>query len=73
MSWPKVIKAFLHADDHRSWEMGHEIGLSQKSIVDNFRDLLYEVEFEVEVNEDGTYQILSIKDGSDKFVPEKGS
>ena len=59
---------YLHSNKESNWEKGEEIGLSEKVIKENFRYALYEVPFNIEVNEDGTYKILSIEHDSKTYA-----
>lgn len=58
----KIIKMYLHSDKESNFELGEEIGLSEKAIQEQFKYALYEVEFDVEVDmETGETKVLSAK------------
>lgn len=51
---------YLHGSKEDNWDKGEEIGLSEKAL-DKFKYALYEVEFEIEVNEEtGESTILKV-------------
>ena len=54
----KVI-VFLHSNKESMWEKAEEIGLSEEAIK-MFKYALSEVEFTLDVNDDGTYEILEV-------------
>ena len=60
--FPKIITMYAHGSKERNWELAEEIGLSENAI-DMFKYALYEVAFKVKVFEDGSYNILAVKDG----------
>lgn len=60
--WPKRVKCYLHGDKDTNWEIGEENGLSEEAIRENFRLAFYEVTVEIDLNEDGTYKIVSFKE-----------
>lgn len=60
--WPKQVSVYLHGDKESNWDTAQKIGLSEEAFTEKFKYALYEVEFNLEVNEDGTYKILSYKD-----------
>lgn len=65
--WPKELKVYLQGGSSSDmWSKGVEIGLSQEACLNHFRGALYEVTFELLVNEDGTYRILRV------YESEKG-
>lgn len=55
----KIIKAYLHSSKESMRELAQESGLSDEA-QDEFRYALYEVEFELEVEPDGSYNILRV-------------
>lgn len=57
-SFPKRTTVYLHSNKDSMWDKGRELGLSDKAISDNFSSCLYEVAFDIEVYEDGTYKII---------------
>lgn len=59
-SWPKRTKFFLHGNADSNWDAGKKLGLSEEAIRTKFRYALYEVEFDVEVDEDGTCRIVAV-------------
>jgi len=53
-------KMYLHSDKSSNYELGEELGLTGKALT-NFGYALYEVEFEVEINEEsGAVNILTV-------------
>jgi hypothetical protein len=58
--FPKRVKMYLHGDKDSNWRTGHDIGLSEEAIRQEFKYALYEVEVEIEVNRDGTYKMVSV-------------
>ena len=59
--WPKKVKVYLHGGKESDmWGKGLEIGLSEEVCENEFRGALYEVTFDIEVSEDGTYKILRV-------------
>ncbi|WP_438980283.1 hypothetical protein [Polynucleobacter sp.] len=59
--WPKKTVIYLHRDKESNWELGEELGLSEKAIREHFAYACYEVGIFVQVNEDGTVQALGIE------------
>lgn len=59
----QIITTYLHSSKETMREEAAEAGLSEEA-QDEFRYALYEVEFELEVNEHGEYEILRV-DGRD--------
>ena len=57
--FPLITSVYLHSSKDSMWEKGEEIGLTEEAIQENFRSCCYEVEITIQVNEDGTYKILS--------------
>jgi hypothetical protein len=53
------VNHYLHSDKETNYELGQEIGLSEDALR-NFKYCLYEVEFELEVDENGEYEILKV-------------
>lgn len=77
MSWPKKITTYLHGSKDTAYETAMEIGLSEEAYREEFRGLLYEIEFDILVQEDGTYRILEVRevqsrDKVDIFLPRMG-
>ena len=60
--FPKKTSVYLHSNKEAMWDKGQELGLSEEAISDNFRSCCYEVKVNIEVNEDGTYKILSVEE-----------
>lgn len=60
--WPKKATMYLHGDTERAWKIGEKLGLSEGVIKERFKFCLYELTVEIEVNEDGTYKILNVKE-----------
>lgn len=59
---------YVHGDKESNWTTGEEIGLSEEAIRENFKYALYEVAFNLEVNEDGTYKIKSLETNGKKYT-----
>lgn len=57
--FPKRTKMYLHGDKDGNRERGEELGLSEDACK-KFAYALYEVEFDVEVEEDGGCRILAV-------------
>jgi hypothetical protein len=57
--FPLQTKMYLHGDKDSNRETGEELGLSEEALR-KFSYALYEVEFDVEVLEDGTVSILAV-------------
>ena len=60
MTWPRKTTMYLSSSKDYCAEVGAELGLSEEAM-QTFVYALYEVKFEMEVNEDGTYKILNVK------------
>lgn len=58
--FPKRIKLYAHRDKESNWSKGEQIGLSEEAIQENFVYALYEVEFDVEVQENGETRIIAV-------------
>lgn len=56
--WPRVVKMYSHQSKETAWSNGEEIGLDMERIGQWCP--LYEVEFHVEVQEDGDTKILAV-------------
>lgn len=57
-----IIKAYLHSDDESMRELGEESGLKFEAL-EEFSGALYEVEFELDVNEEtGKYKIIKVSE-----------
>lgn len=62
---------YLHGSKEDNWDKGEEIGLSEKAL-DKFKYALYEVEFEIEVNEEtGESTILKVNGRELKWQTKK--
>jgi len=59
--FPYKTVIYLHSNKDSMWEKGLQIGLSEDAISCNFAYCLCEIGIEIEVNEDGSYKILGIK------------
>lgn len=59
---------YLHSNKETNYDQADALGLSEEA-QDEFRSALYEVEFDMEITEDGKYTIVEIRDGKDRFVP----
>jgi hypothetical protein len=62
--WPKIVTMYTHSEKERNWDTGEEIGLSELAIGNLLKWVIGEVEFELEVQEDGDYKILRVADES---------
>lgn len=73
-SWPRTIKMYLHGSKESDWEMwmynGELDGMTEEDCQNHFIGTLYEVEFDVSVNRDGTSKILKVKCGSEVLFPD---
>lgn len=58
--FPKRTKLYLHGNKDSNWEKGTELGLSEQAIREKFAYALMEVEFDVEVSEDGEIKIIAV-------------
>jgi hypothetical protein len=67
---PIRAKLYLNSDKDYLWVKGKDLGLSEDARSE-FAGALYEIEFEVEVEFDGTYKILQINHGTEVFVPKE--
>ena len=67
-SWPRRIQIGLHGSKESNWDLmtesGELDGMSEDA-QSTFAYALYEVLFELDVNQDGTYTIVRAKDGED--------
>lgn len=61
MTWPKRITTYIGSDKETMYGEGEDIGLSGEAL-SLFRHALMEVEVVIDVNEDGTYTIVSLKE-----------
>ena len=69
--WPRRTTVYLTSDKETMFERAQEIGLATDvegvswgdTPAGKFRYALYEVTFELEVSEDGSYSIMSATDG----------
>lgn len=59
--WPKRTTAFIHSDEESMRDKGKNLGLSGEPL-SLFRHALMEVTVEIDVNEDGTYKIVSFEE-----------
>lgn len=59
--WPKRAIAYIHSDKESMWEKGEKLGLKGEAI-SLFRHALCEVTVDIDVNQDGTYTIVSVKE-----------
>lgn len=58
-AWPKQIKAYLHSNKDYMGELSSTLGLKDEAARE-FCYALYEVEFTLLVNENGTYEIIEV-------------
>jgi len=56
--FPVRTSVYLHSSKDSMYEKGEELGLSQEAI-NKFMYCCYEIEIEMDVNEDGSYKILN--------------
>lgn len=67
-AWPRPITMYLHSCKETNWDKvehsGELDGMSDEA-ARTFSGTLYEVQFDLLVNHDGTYKILRVKDGSE--------
>lgn len=68
--WPRRATVYLRSSKESMFEAAQDVGLDagdeeswSDSPAGKFRYALYEVRFELEVEEDGTYRIVSVTDG----------
>jgi len=54
-----VVKAYLHSEKESMWEVGEKAGLSEKQL-ELFKFALYEVEFDLLVDDKGSVKILRV-------------
>jgi hypothetical protein len=66
--FPKIITMYLHSSKEDTRYQGHEIALSESAIDNEFVYALYEVGFEVKVQEDGSIEVLKVLVDEDEFV-----
>jgi hypothetical protein len=59
--FPKTTKAYLHSTKEDMRMLGEKLGLEGEAL-EKFVFALYEVKFVLEVNEDGSYKILSARE-----------
>jgi len=59
--FPTVVNAYIGSDSDNMFELAQEIGLD-KEASEKFMLALYEVKFELLVNEDGSYEIIGISE-----------
>jgi len=50
---------YLHGSKEFNYDLGEELGLSEKQM-ENFKYALYEVELDVEIDEEGNATILKV-------------
>ncbi len=62
------VSRYLHSDKESNLDTATGLGLDKKA-QDEFMYALYEVEFQLEINEDGTYKILKVIDGDNVLIP----
>lgn len=59
--WPKYRVLYLHAAEDYPKRIGMSLGLTGDAL-DKFSFALDTIEFNLEIHEDGTYNILSVRD-----------
>lgn len=62
------VSRYLHSDKESNLDTAEGLGLDEKA-QDEFMYALYEVEFQLEVNKDGSYKILKVIDGDNVLIP----
>jgi hypothetical protein len=62
--WPRRVVAYLHGSKEAMWDLGQELGLSEAAC-EQFVYACYEVGIVLNVNEDGTSQVLGIEGVTD--------
>lgn len=62
------VSVYLHRDKETNLETAEGLELNEKA-QNEFMYALYEVEFELEVNDDGSYKILKVTDGDNVLLP----
>jgi len=62
------VTRHLHSDKESNLDTAESLGLDEKA-QNEFMYALYEVEFDLEVNKDGTYKILKVTCGEDVLLP----
>jgi len=66
--WPKKMTAYLHADKMDKYEWFEQLDMGEPA-GEELTGALYEVEFDMLVNKDGTYKIVEVREGKNKLVP----
>jgi len=64
-SW--IVTTYLHRSKEDNLWLGEELGLSEEAL-EKFLFMGYEVEVEVEILSDGSWEILGFAVGEQKFV-----
>ncbi len=59
--FPIKTSVYLHSSKDSMYDKGGELGLSEEAI-EKFMGCCYELKVNIEVNEDGTYKILSVEE-----------
>lgn len=59
VSWPQRTKMYLHSNDEYTYGVGMDLGLEDDALND-FTYALAEVEFDVLVHKDGSYEIEKV-------------
>jgi len=54
-----IIKAYLHSTKDEMYWAGKDAGLSKEAL-ENFKHALYEVEFDLEVDDEGNSVIMKV-------------
>jgi len=74
-AWPRSVTMYLHSCKETNWDKvehsGELDGMTDEG-ARTFSGALYEVQFEMLVNRNGTYKILSVKDGSEILTASGG-
>ena len=62
------VSRYLHSDKESNLDTAEGLGLDEKA-QNEFMYALYEVEFQLEVQADGSYKILKVIDGDNVLIP----
>lgn len=62
------VSRYLHSDKESNLDTAEGLGLDEKA-QNAFMYALYEVEFQLEVQADGSYKILKVIDGDNVLIP----
>lgn len=65
------VTVYLHRDKETNLDTAQGLELNEKA-QDEFMYALYEVEFDLEVNEDGSYRVTEVRDSDQVLRPVNG-